>query len=172
MRGKSWDDRYQWISQAKEKGNAMVKEEKFEAAIDEYMRALCAMDFSKYEDAGDKQKDRDTKVKRELKAPILNNIALCLIKQGKLQRANSMLDLVLDSDPTNWKAWNRKIQNLISLAEIEEAAKTIAKAEKYAMLDDEKNQLRGFKAKISQSKSNEKDFSQKMFSQPLYQDKV
>ena len=109
MRGKSWDDRYQWICQAKEKGNAMVKEEKFEAAIDEYMRALCAMDFSKYEDAGDKQKDRDTKVKRELKAPILNNIALCLIKQGKLQRANSMLDLVLDSDPTNWKAWNRKI---------------------------------------------------------------
>jgi hypothetical protein len=48
---------------------------------------------------------------------------------------------------------------LISLAEIEEAAKTIAKAEKYAILDDEKNQLRGFKAKISQSKSNEKDFS-------------
>ena len=83
-----------------------------------------------------------------------------------------MLDLVLDSDPTNLKAWNRKIQNLISLAEIEEAAKTIAKAEKYAILDDDKNQLRGFKAKISQSKSNEKDFSQKMFSQPVYQDKV
>jgi hypothetical protein len=26
----------------------MVKEEKFEGAIDEYMRALCGMDFSSY----------------------------------------------------------------------------------------------------------------------------
>jgi len=118
LRGKSWEERYQWINQAKEKGNKMVKEEKIEAAIDEYMRALCGMDFSSYsikEDNGE-QKERDTRVKRELKAPILNNIALCLIKQGKIQRANTMLDLVLEADPTNNKAWQRKIQNLISLA--------------------------------------------------------
>jgi tetratricopeptide (TPR) repeat protein len=118
LRGKSWEERYQWINQAKEKGNKMVKEDKIEAAIDEYMRALCGMDFSSYsikEDNGE-QKERDTRVKRELKAPILNNIALCLIKQGKIQRANTMLDLVLEADPTNNKAWQRKIQNLISLA--------------------------------------------------------
>jgi hypothetical protein len=32
----------------KEKGNLLVKEDKYEAAIDEYMRALCGMDFSSY----------------------------------------------------------------------------------------------------------------------------
>ncbi len=118
----------------------MVKEDKIEAAIDEYMRALCGMDFSSYsikEDNGE-QKERDTRVKRELKAPILNNIALCLIKQGKIQRANTMLDLVLDADPTNNKAWQRKIQNFISLAQIDEASKTIQKAEKYAIIEDDK----------------------------------
>lgn len=109
------------------------------------------MDFTSYqikEDAGE-QKEREIRVKRELKAPILNNIALCLIKQGKLQRANTMLDLVLEADPTNNKAWTRKIQNLISLAEIDEAAKTIQKAEKYAILEEDKQQLRNFKAKIA-----------------------
>ena len=109
LSGKNWDERYQWISQAKEKGNKLFKEEKHDSAIDEYMRALCGMDFSKYEDFADKQKERDTRVKKELKVPILNNIALCLIKQGKLQRANAMLDLVLEAEPTNLKAWNRKI---------------------------------------------------------------
>lgn len=71
------------------------------------MRALCGMDFSSYsiKENAKEQKELDTRVKRELKAPILNNIALCLIKQGKIQRANTMLDLVLEADPTNNKAW-------------------------------------------------------------------
>lgn len=65
------------------------------------------MDFSSYsiKENAKEQKELDTRVKRELKAPILNNIALCLIKQGKIQRANTMLDLVLEADPTNNKAW-------------------------------------------------------------------
>jgi hypothetical protein len=32
----------------KEKGNLLVKDEKYEGAIDEYMRALCGMDFTSY----------------------------------------------------------------------------------------------------------------------------
>ena len=61
---------------------------------------------------------------------------------------------------------------MIALAEIDEAGKAIAKAEKHAVLEEDRNQLRAFKAKISQSNANEKDFSQKMFSQPVYQDKA
>ena len=49
------------------------------------------------------------KVSRDLKAPVLNNIALCLNKQGKYQRAVAMLDQVLEADSTNAKAWQRKI---------------------------------------------------------------
>ena len=48
LRGKSWDERYQWVGEAKERGNKKFKEEKYEAAIDEYMRALCGMDFTSY----------------------------------------------------------------------------------------------------------------------------
>ena len=137
------------------------------------MRALCGMDFTSYsiKENAKEQKELDTRVKRELKAPILNNIALCLIKQGKIQRANTMLDLVIDSDPTNNKAWQRKIQNLISLGEVDQAAKVVLKAEPYAILEHDKQQIRNFKAKISQSNLKDKELSQKMFSQPLYQDK-
>ena len=83
-----------------------------------------------------------------------------------------MLDLVIEADPTNNKAWQRKIQNLISLGEVDQAAKTVLKAEPYAILEHDKQQIRNFKAKISQSNLKDKELSQKMFSQPLYQDKA
>ena len=42
------------------------------------------MDFSQYDiKTKEEQKEKDMRVNRELKAPILNNIALCLNKQGK-----------------------------------------------------------------------------------------
>ncbi len=85
-----------------------------------------------------------------------------------------MLDQVLDVDPTNNKAWQRKIQNLISISDVEEAAKTIQKAEKYAIVESDKVQLRQFKSKIQDSNNKEKEFSQKIFgsqSKGLYEDK-
>ena len=41
------------------------------------MRALCGMDFSSYEHLQDAKadKERELNVKRNLKAPVLNNIA-------------------------------------------------------------------------------------------------
>ncbi len=59
-------------------------------------------------------------------------------------------------------------------AETEEAAKTIIKAEKYAVIEEDKVKLRQFKAKIQDGKSKEKEFSQKIFgaqSKGLYEDK-
>ena len=105
LRGKSWDARFQWVSEIKEKGNKLFKEDKYDEAIDIYMKALCGMDFTSYETSGQMEKAREVRVARELKAPVLNNIALCLLKQGKYQRATMMLDQVLDIDPNNIKAW-------------------------------------------------------------------
>ena len=52
----------------------------------------------------------------------------------------------------------------------------IAKAEKYAIQEDDKSKLRQFKSKIQDTNNKEKDFSKKVFSgsasQPLYQDKT
>ena len=84
MRGKSWDDRFKWVHSIKEEGNKLFKQEKYDDAIDIYMKGLCGMDFSQYDvKTKEEQKDKDMRVNRELKAPILNNIALCLNKQGK-----------------------------------------------------------------------------------------
>ena len=75
---------------------------------------------------------------KELKAPILNNIAMCLIKQGKLQRANNMLEQVLQVDKTNFKAWTRKVSNLISLGDLDQAKKLLVLAEKQAKTEEER----------------------------------
>ena len=78
-------------------------------------------------------------LEKDLKAPLLNNIALCLIKEGKLERANYFLDKVLQVDATNFKAWQRKITNLINMEEFEEAKKAMASAEKFADTIEEKS---------------------------------
>lgn len=111
LRGRTWDDRTSWINKMKDVGNLQFKSEKYDEAIETYMKALCGMDFSQYQPLEDAKadKERELNVKRNLKAPILNNIAQCLIKQGKLQRASAMLDQVIEVDPTNIKAFLRKI---------------------------------------------------------------
>jgi hypothetical protein len=48
LRGKNWETRYSWITDVKMQGNNLFKEEKYEVAIDTYMKALCGMDFSSY----------------------------------------------------------------------------------------------------------------------------
>ena len=84
-----------------------------------------------------------------------------------------MLDQVLDVDPTNIKAYLRKIQMHLNLAQVNEASALIAKAEKYALKEDDRQSLRSFKAKITGVKVKEKEFSQKIFANgsQLYEDK-
>jgi hypothetical protein len=82
LRGTTWEARTQWVNKVKEQGNQLFKEEKYGEAIDLYMKALCGMDFSQYDHLEDAKadKERELNVKRNLKAPVLNNIAQCLIK--------------------------------------------------------------------------------------------
>lgn len=53
LRGKSWDDRFAWILKVKDEGNLLFKGEKIAEAIDVYMKALCGMDFSSYDNGKD-----------------------------------------------------------------------------------------------------------------------
>ena len=84
-----------------------------------------------------------------------------------------MLDQVLDVDPTNIKAYLRKIQIILGFSNIEEATQLIQKAEKHAFKEEDKQALRQYKAKIAGIKGKEKEFSQKIFtnSSQLYEDK-
>lgn len=86
LKDASWDQRFAWIMKVKEEGNALVQQKDYEKSIDTYLKALCGLDFGK------QSPDQEERVNRELKAPILNNIALCLIKQEKYQRSITMLD--------------------------------------------------------------------------------
>ena len=78
------------------------------------------------------------RVAKDLKAPILNNIAMCLIKQGKYQRSNQMLDQVIACDEGNFKAWTRKVQNHLRMGETENAKKAVAQCEKQAFTMEDK----------------------------------
>ena len=51
----------------------------------------------------------------------------------------------------------------LNLAKVNEASALIAKAEKYALKEDDRQSLRSFKAKITGVKVKEKEFSQKIF---------
>ena len=77
LRETDWEAHTEWENRFKEQGNVKFKEERYEEAIDSYMRALCGMDFSSYEHLQDAKadKERELNVKRNLKAPVLNNIA-------------------------------------------------------------------------------------------------
>jgi len=64
------------------------------------------------------QEDRES-IEKDLKSPLLNNIAICLVKEGRLERAISVLELIVETvDPTNFKAWTRLFEALVSLGKL------------------------------------------------------
>jgi tetratricopeptide (TPR) repeat protein len=95
---KAWEARFDWVNAEKDKGNALFKDGRYEEAIDQYLRA-----YSGIAGFSEKQKPDDQEsINVDLKGPILNNIAMCLIKQGKLPRALFYLDLITtgEQDPS------------------------------------------------------------------------
>ena len=52
------------------------------------MKALCGLDFTKTTPSEDDMQ----RVEKELKIPVLNNVALCLMKMEKYVKANQMID--------------------------------------------------------------------------------
>lgn len=78
LKGKGWQERYDWICTIKDEGNQLYKKGSLDQAIDTYLKALCGLDF------GEQSKKQEECVNVELKAPILNNVAMCLMKQGKI----------------------------------------------------------------------------------------
>lgn len=117
--------------------------ENYAGAIDEYMKCLCALDFSsckgyidpttetvKERDQGlDKSlwitKMKETMAQLQMKVPCLNNMAQCLIKMEQPARAIDMLDQVLELDAKNCKATARKIICMMKLGHHSGAEKLI-----------------------------------------------
>ena len=119
--GKSFDEKCEWIKNQKEIGNNLVKENKLEEALDAYLKSLCGFNFK---DDG-VSKETMTAKDVELKVPILNNMALCLIRMKRYDRALSMLDQVGKIDPKNEKATMRKCMAYIEMVDYERANKCL-----------------------------------------------
>lgn len=106
-----------------------------------YLKAYCGITGF----AGKQKEDDRESINKDLKGPILNNIAMCLIKQGKLQRALFYLDLILVGpngvDATNFKAWKRKIDVLIQLDLLNQAKSALKEAERHAETLQEKTMI-------------------------------
>ena len=61
----------------------------------------------------------------QMKVPCLNNMAQCLIRLEKFDRAIEMLDQVLDLDEKNAKAMARKVNCLMDLGHQDKAENLI-----------------------------------------------
>ncbi len=72
------------------------------------MKCLVALDFKSC--SGKKPSDDELSMaEMGVKVPVLNNMALCLQRQGHTDRAIQMLDQVIDIDEFNAKAHARKL---------------------------------------------------------------
>ena len=107
-----------------------------------------------------------------MKGPLLNNIAMSLIKLGKLERADFILDLMLVGpkpiDPTNFKAWKRKIDALITRGLMAQAQTAIHQAERYTETLQEKTMITSLYRDIAKSNSQSAANSSKILSDPLH----
>jgi len=79
------------------------------------MTALCALDFKSC--SGEVSDEQDKMAQAAHKVPILNNMAVCLSKQGHPQRSLTMLDQVLKIDSDNPKALSRKLTTMLELSQ-------------------------------------------------------
>jgi hypothetical protein len=75
LKGYTFEQRYDWINNKKEEGNKHFKAKEYDKAIEVYTSALCGFDFGNNLNEDDKES-----VNKDLMAPILNNMALCLMK--------------------------------------------------------------------------------------------
>lgn len=45
LKGKTWEEKFNWVNSQKDEGNVLFKQQIFDQAIDAYLKALCGLDF-------------------------------------------------------------------------------------------------------------------------------
>jgi len=108
-----------------------------------------------------------------IKVPVLNNMALCLQRQGHSERAVQMLDQVIEIDEFNSKAHARKLQYLFDSGNLDELRKALRPIRLTPSCFDEFVRQTASKLERSLEQQTKKDaeITKKMFSKPLYDDK-
>lgn len=170
--GQTFHERVQWVDKQKKLGNKFVEDGKLDEALQEYTKCLCALDFGTCRGAKPTE-EQQTMVDKDIKLSILNNMALCLNRQGHVERAIKMLDQVLEIDEFNTKAISRRLHYLFEAGMLEPLRKMIKIIKlapaRYSEL------VRSTAAKLEKQlqeldKKNS-ETAKKMFSKPIYHDK-
>ena len=77
------------------------------------MKCLCALDFKTCTNEVTEEQAKMADV--QMKIPVLNNMAQCMIKKDMHERANDLLDEVIKLHPKNAKATARKLNCMMRL---------------------------------------------------------
>lgn len=170
LRNSTFEERCGWILDKKEEGNVEYKQANYKEAIDKYLASLCGFDFKKTLSA-----EKKNEVDKTLKVPVLNNLAKCLMKQKKYQRAMDMLDQALKVDKVDEKALLRKAECFIELGNHDRANGIFNDLDMIAekretFTNKEMNKL---KTKMKKTSKGEKEFAKALFSakESLYDEK-
>ena len=138
LKGVSFEERYKWVQDQKAAGNELYKAQKHEDAITQYERAMMGLGFPKDQADSEEIKKR---IRVELQAPLVNNISMCAMKQGHYDRACRLLTVVLQTDPTNFKAVLRQSTCLEKLGQMDKAKGAVAHASKMVKTEQERNEI-------------------------------
>ena len=118
----------------------------------------------------------------QMKIPVLNNMAQCMIKKDLHERANDLLDQVIKIDPKNAKATARKLNCMMKLGQIAKVETEVAyiknTIDTYGKGDkpEDKNLLKTtiqqLQKELSERSKSDKEFSKNIFGKGgLYEDK-
>ena len=88
LRNYSFNERYEWVSQRKAKGNRLFGKDKYDEAIDAYLEALLGC-------GQDSDPENTKKLVTNLKLPSMNNIIVCLTEKGEYNKAVSIATKVI-----------------------------------------------------------------------------
>ena len=179
-RDQSFAERIAWINDQRKRGNERFGAAEYDAALDEYMKCLCALDFKSCKD--EVSEDQAKMADVQMKVPVLNNMAQCMIKKDLAERANDLLDEVLKLAPKNAKATARKLTCMMKLGQIYAVEKEVAyiknTLDTYGTADRPedrtllKTTLQQLERELAQRSEKDKAFSKNIFSKGgLYGDK-
>lgn len=121
------------------------------------MEALYGMNFQ------DQTIENEKKVNYELKVPLLNNMAICLLQVNEYKKVISMTDQVLIIDPDNFKALVRRVSALLELGNLSDAKDALSKAKKWSKTNEDRKIVGDLQKLYDKKSEAEQKFAKQIF---------
>lgn len=90
LHGMSTEEKLDWAKAQRGEGNALFADREYREAMDVYVTCLVAMDKLKGSDI-------EENIEKEIQLPVLLNLALCALKMGMLNKAESFCNFAMET---------------------------------------------------------------------------